>query len=379
MYSFRCGLIFLLAILSAACTHVTQTPKTANTPPVSSVDGYEAFIIKSALVGQDYRIRVRTPASYATKPNKQYPVVIKIDGQWDFALLTGAYNCLYFDGQMPETIFVGIDWNVTDDKVQALRARDLLPVALPSLANSGHAGQFVQAIATEILPAVNKRYRTTGQEFLVGGSWGGLFVTYALMARPDVFEGAIAIGSSYGGAESNLHGQLNALASGQALAGNRFYLGVGKFDPAAPQGLDYYEALKKAGIKGLQHRMDFLDGFGHSGMNIPGYGAGLQYLFSRPSVSLPKHSVQKRTGVYTPVDGKGPAIRLQEGPNNLQVVYGDEVIDVLALSENQFYRQGVFLNLTFEEDSLVVETFFGTSRYQRVNSKQPKAAVLKNS
>ena len=106
MYSFRWGLIFLLAILSAACTHVTQTPKTANTPPVLSVDGYEAFIVKSAQVGQDYRIRVRTPASYATNPNKRYPVVIKIDGQWDFGLLTGAYNCLYFDGQMPETILL---------------------------------------------------------------------------------------------------------------------------------------------------------------------------------------------------------------------------------------------------------------------------------
>ena len=37
----------------------------------------------------------------------------------------------------------------------------------------------MQAIAEEILPAVNNRYRTTGKEFLVGGSWGGLLVTYA--------------------------------------------------------------------------------------------------------------------------------------------------------------------------------------------------------
>lgn len=366
MYLFRLELTLLFALLITGCARLGQPPHNTNPALVSVVDGNEVFTVKSAINGQDYRIRVRTPASYATNPNKRYPVVIKIDGQWDFGLLTGAYNCLYFDGQMPETIFVGIDWNVTDDKVQALRARDLLPVALPSLANSGHAEQFVQAIATEILPAVNKRYRTTGQEFLVGGSWGGLFVTYALMARPDVFEGAIAIGSSYGGAETNLQSQLNALASGQALAGNRFYLGVGKFDPAAPQGLDYYEALKKAGIKGLQHRMDFLDGFGHSGMNIPDYAAGLQYLFARPNLKLSKHALQKLAGVYAPVGGKGEGFKLLVGENNLQASIRDEVIDLLAQADNQFYRQGVFLNLTFEGDVLVVDTFFGTSRYTRV-------------
>ncbi|HRH76458.1 MAG TPA: alpha/beta hydrolase-fold protein [Cellvibrionaceae bacterium] len=365
MNLFRFGLLFLVAMLSAACTHVTQTPKTANTPPVLSVDGYEAFIVKSAQVGQDYRIRVRTPASYATNPNKRYPVVIKIDGQWDFGLLTGAYNCLYFDGQMPETIFIGIDWNVADSMVHPLRARDLSPVALPQIPNSGQAKAFVQAIAEEILPAVNNRYRTTGKEFLVGGSWGGLLVTYALMERPDVFDGALAIGSSYNGAERSLQAQLNALAKAQPLNGKRFYLGMGKLDPAAPGGVEYYEALKKADIKGLQHRVDFLEGFGHSGTNIPGYAAGLQFLFARPSLNLPPQSLQKFAGFYAPVTGQGEGFKLQVGENNLQVVLGNEVINLVAEAENQFYRQGVFFNLTFDGDWVTAETFFGTNRYKR--------------
>ncbi|HNG60646.1 MAG TPA: alpha/beta hydrolase-fold protein, partial [Cellvibrionaceae bacterium] len=341
-------------------------PKSADVSPVLSVDGYEAFIVKSALVGQDYRIRVRTLASYATNLNKRYPVVIKIDGQWDFSLLTSAYNCLYFDGQMPETIFIGIDWNITDDKVQALRARDLSPVALPQIPNSGQAKGFVQAIASEILPAVNNRYRTTGQEFLVGGSWGGLFVTYALMERPDVFDGALAIGSSYGGADQSLQAQINALAKAQPLKGNRFYAGAGKLDPAVRGSEEYYEALKKADIKGLHYKMDFLEGFGHSGMNIPGYAAGLQFLFARPNLTITKQNLQKFAGDYAPVGGKGDGLKLQVGENNLQVVLGDEVINLFALAENQFYRQGVFFNLTFEGNWVTAETFFGTNRYKRI-------------
>lgn len=368
MNLFRFGLLFLVAILSVACTQSTQTAKPANDSPGLTVDGYAAFIVKSAIVGQDYRIRVRTPASYAGNPNKRYPVVIKIDGQWDFGLLTGAYNCLYFDGQMPETIFIGIDWNVTDDKVQALRARDLSPVALPQVANSGHAAGFVNAIASEILPALNNRYRTNGQEFLVGGSWGGLFVTFALMERPDVFDGALAIGSAFDGAEPILRAQLSALAKGQALTGNRIYFGLGKLDPAVPGGLEYYQALKAADIKGLQYKMDYLEGFGHSGMNIPGYAAGLQFLFTRPNLTIPKQILQKLAGFYAPIDGKGDGLKLQVSEYNLQVVYSDEVINLYAQAENQFYRQGVFFNLTFDGDLVTAETFFGTNRYKRVAS-----------
>lgn len=369
MLLFRFGLILLLTVFSCGCTQVHKGPK--NAVPVSVVDGNEVFIVHSARIGQDYRIRVRIPAGYANKPHKRFPVVIKIDGQWDFSLLTGAYNCLYYDGQIPETIFVGIDWNVSDAQVQALRARDLSPVALPSVAQSGQAKLFVEAMAAEILPAINNRYRTNGQEFLVGGSWGGLFATYALMERPDVFDGALVIGSSYEGAEQPLQAQLNKLAAASSLPGNRLYMGMGKLDPAAQSGLDYYEALKKAGIKGMQYKLDLLEGFGHSGMNIPGYGAGLRYLFARPSLSLPKHSLQKHAGIYAPLAGKGQAVKVQAAPNNLQVVYGDEVIDVLALSEQQFYREGVFLNLTFEGDLLVAETFFGTTQYQRVKANGP--------
>jgi hypothetical protein len=86
---------------------------------------------------------------------------------------------------------------------------------------------------------------------------------------------------------------------------------------------------------------------------------------------LPKHSLQKHAGIYAPLAGKGQAVKVQAAPNNLQVVYGDEVIDVLALSEQQFYREGVFLNLTFEGDLLVAETFFGTTQYQRVEANGP--------
>jgi hypothetical protein len=61
------------------------------------------------------------------------------------------------------------------------------------------------------------------------------------------------------------------LADSNALNGKRLYVGLGKWDPVA---LEYVKELEKANLNGLQLKLDYLDGFGHSGMNIPGYAGG---------------------------------------------------------------------------------------------------------
>lgn len=365
------SLAFVIATLltCAACVQMRQQAPSSMIKNPEVIDSDEVFVINSATVGQDYRIRVRTPSGYAANPEMQYPLVIKIDGQWDFPLVTGAYNCLYFDGQMPQTIFVGIDWNVGDDKVQQLRARDLLPSPIKSNNESGRAKRYVDVLVSEILPALNGRYRLNGQEFLVGGSWGGLFVTYALLERPDIFDGAISIGGSYDSGAEVLKQQISNLKLLSSLKGNRLYLGTGKMDPAAKGAVRYFEALSAANIPGLKVRFDYLDGFGHSGMNIPGYASGFQYLFERPKIEVESRVLRSLAGRYQPVGG-GDELVLQVGSNSLQVVVAGEVFNLFANSANSFYHPGVYFNLGFNGDSLNVETFFGKTQYKRVNASK---------
>ena len=74
---------------------------------------------------------------------------------------------------------------------------------------------------------------------------------------------------------------------------------MGKLDPAAPGGVEYYEALKKKLILKACSIGWIFRGFGHSGTNIPGYAAGLQFLFARPSLNLPPQSLQNLPGLRT--------------------------------------------------------------------------------
>ena len=138
----------------------------------------------------------------------------------------------------------------------------------------------------------------------MGGSWGGLLVTYALMERPDVFDGALAIGSSYNGAERSLQAQLNALAKAQPLNGKRFYLGMGKLDPAAPGGVEYYEALKKLILKACSIGWIFrgLWAFGYEYSRLCRWAA---VLFARPSLNLPPQSLQNLPGFTHRLPGRG--------------------------------------------------------------------------
>src|SRR5258708_16013648 len=60
--------------------------------------------------------------------------------------------------------------------------------------SAGGADKFLSFIADELLPTIDRNYRTRPYRVLIGHSLGGLFAVYALMSRPEVFKGYL-IGS----------------------------------------------------------------------------------------------------------------------------------------------------------------------------------------
>lgn len=352
---------------------LAATADTANTNTNTQVvlDSTQIFTLYSESIKQNYRIQARLPSSYNTNSAKKYPLIIKVDGQWDFPLAASVFNNIYFDGQMPETIVIGIDWSDVKGNVHALRARDLLPSPIASFENSGHAKQFVAALAKEIIPALQQRFRLDGQEFLLGGSWGATFVTYALLEQPDVFDGAIAIAGDYNTANDVFEQQLTSYANSSALNGKRIYLGVGKGDSVAPDVLSYAEKMKAANLKGFSIKMESLEGYGHSGMNVPGYANGYKYMFERPQLEIAPEILKKLTGTYTSADKNAAELIIQVDSKNLVALMGDNKISLLAKSNNEFYLADTFFNISFEGKQATVETFFGTRVYHKTKTLKP--------
>lgn len=154
----------------------------------------ERFQLESKVLGETRTYIIHTPPAY--KSGKEaYPVLVLQDGENNFAHTTSAVDLLSGNSRIPPMIVVGI--HNTD------RSRDMTPSkpitgwrGMPWTGSAGGAQKFLSFIADELLPTVDRNYRTRPYRVLVGHSLGGLFAIYALTSRPEVFNGYLAISPS---------------------------------------------------------------------------------------------------------------------------------------------------------------------------------------
>lgn len=172
----RIVLLGFILVVCALTTVFGQTPQTVFT-------GHDKLTIKSTVLNEDRTVLVRVPANYAQSKDK-FPVVYMLDGNApNPSMMTGIIEQQAWSGMMPEMILVSIQ--------NTNRTRDMTPTKT-ELANSGGCDKFLQFIETEVIPLVEKNYRTHPYRIFAGHSFGGLTVVYAFLSRPDVFNGYIA-------------------------------------------------------------------------------------------------------------------------------------------------------------------------------------------
>ncbi len=147
----------------------------------------ESIKIHSKILDEERFILIHTPKDYQQN-GKNYPVLYLLDGDTHLRHVSGLTEFLAFNQLMPEVIVVAI--TNTD------RARDLTPK--PSKQNkrmptAGGADNFIRYLSDEVMPMVEKQYRTAPYKILVGHSFGGLFAIHTQFTRPSLFNAYIAI------------------------------------------------------------------------------------------------------------------------------------------------------------------------------------------
>jgi predicted alpha/beta superfamily hydrolase len=81
------------------------------------------------------------------------------------------------------------------------RTRDLTPVSTSEMDQRftpGHGGaaNFLSFLTQELVPMIDRNYRTRPYRILVGHSHGGLFASYVLAVKPTAFQAYLAIDPS---------------------------------------------------------------------------------------------------------------------------------------------------------------------------------------
>jgi len=151
--------------------------------------------IKSAVLGEERLVLVRTPVGYET--NKvSYPVLYMTDGDSHINHTSSSIEFLTQNGRMPDLIVVGV--TNTD------RTRDLTPVKSSTknaagelqFSTSGGADNFLKFFETELIPEIEKQYRVQPYRIFAGHSLGGLFAIHAMITKPGLFNSYVAVSPS---------------------------------------------------------------------------------------------------------------------------------------------------------------------------------------
>lgn len=317
------------------------------------LDGAVVHKYQSQLVpNQIYEIRVGLPESYQYSPEKDYPIIVVLDGQWNFTLAKDIASKLAYDGMMPEAITVGITWGGEGDNPSILRFRDFLRPELPFLPMSGGASSFLSSLTDELIPFVETLYRVADKRVLLGVSLGGLFTSYAMVEKPGYFNGYIAIAGSYFADSSYLQEKVELLRDSDALTNVRSYLSVGSLDGNLNFVSQLNEVIQSAKISGFNNKYKVFKGVGHAGVEPSAYAYGLQYIFKRPFLKLDETFLHKYSGDFEGGPEGQPPFPITvsvAGRGTLAIGDQNQSNEYLAQSKTQFYINGINVSVTFSD------------------------------
>lgn len=151
----------------------------------------DTVAVRSQHLGAERVVFVSLPPSWE-RTSREYPVVLVLDGEWNFADAHDAASRLARLGHMPEAIVVGVP-NASARFED--RLRDLTPPGLSVSGSSLNEGgdRFLDFLELELLPMVRERWRGGRPAMLVGHSSGGVLATYAAATRPAAFPVVVSI------------------------------------------------------------------------------------------------------------------------------------------------------------------------------------------
>jgi hypothetical protein len=160
-------------------------------------------VITSELMGRDYQLYILFPKDYSTKDTISYPVLYVLDGRLFFQSVRATTDALYVIGnEIEDVIIVAIgsegldflssvinrtyDYTTSVDTASVRNIEKQLGFPIGTL-KSGGADKFLECIKTEIIPFVDKHYKTNNERGIAGNSFGGLFSAYCFINSDGYF------------------------------------------------------------------------------------------------------------------------------------------------------------------------------------------------
>ena len=141
--------------------------------------------ISSSKLGEERQIKIQLPRNYETNTEKTYPIFVVLDGDYLFEPVAGNVDYYSYWEDMPEAIVVGINQVNTRDEDCYYSDQNYLPVET--------GAKFFEFIGMELIPYINKNYRTANFRVIVGHGETASYLNYFLFKKEPLFHAYIAL------------------------------------------------------------------------------------------------------------------------------------------------------------------------------------------
>ena len=304
--------------------------------------------ILSKYLNEKRAIEIQLPRSYEIEVDKNYPLMIVLDGDYMFNIVSGSVDYLSYWGDIPENLVVGI--NQKDTRFQDSSVFDNITFTPISSTAS-----FYDFIVNELIPYFSKNYRVSNFKVIVGQERTANFANFFLLKNDPQIRGVISISPKI---SENMNRYLNENLS-KSNSKIVYTLTSSKRD---------FESI----FKNVSELTASLDSIENKNLRFESLIFDKENHYILPSVSVPK-SIRSTYSMYSDIDKieyDSIISKLETSPidylkNKYQLIKEfydlDKTIsmnDFMAIEE--FIEENEFFNLYDELSELAKQEYPGT-------------------
>lgn len=225
-------------------------------------------IIESKITNRNYELYISLPHGYSKEDSISYPVLYVLDGLYYFPTINQANETMGWGRKgLQDLIIVGLSSGMNNTDWLINRTLDYTTSASPTgekrldkgygleygTIKTGGAAKFLNVLKQEIIPFVDKQYKTNDDRGIAGHSFGGLFASYCLMNSPTLFSKYSIISPSFWWDNQALFLKMVSKLDEYDNFEIEIFLSVGGSEGSGivPATVQFYYDLKKLKSKGM--------------------------------------------------------------------------------------------------------------------------------
>ena len=304
--------------------------------------------ITSKYLNEKRSLEIQLPRSYYVKSEKNYPLMIVLDGDYMFNIVAGSVDYLSYWGDIPENLVVGINQkNSRFDDSSVLDNITYTPIS--------STASFYDFIINEIIPYFSENYRISNFRIIVGQERTANFANFFLLKQNPQIRGVISISPKI---SKNM---------------NRYLVGnLSKINSKIVYTLSSSKKDFESILKSVSELKISLDSIENKNFKFESLIFDNENHYILPSVSVPK-SIRSTYSMYSDIDkveydsiisklDKSPIDYLKNRYKRIKDFYDEDktisVNDFMAIEE--YIEENEFFNLYNDLSELAKQEHPGT-------------------